>query len=195
MQNNNSKLKIFLILRRYCFSLCAFRFKFKGGFGLIEALVYVAIVGLLTVMVVNTALIMNTTSAKARLKRNILGEAGIAIERIVREIRLADSVVVAQSVFTTSPGTLKINTIIDANNNTPITKEFYLTDGKLMIKEGDGPARALTERVEITHLVFRHIIMGEISEAVVLEITAEDKVKKLTETQMFNTTAVLRRSY
>lgn len=165
------------------------------GIGLVEALVYVAIVALLTVMVVNTALIMNTTSAKARLKRNILNEAGIAIERIVREIRLADGVVVSGSVFATSPGTLKINTIIDANNSTPITKEFYLADGKLMMKEGANPAAALTERVEITRLVFHHIIAGQISEAVVLEMTAEDKIKKLSETQMFNTTVVLRRSY
>ena len=162
---------------------------------MIEALLYVALMSLLTIMVINTALAMNTTSAKARLKRNILGEVGIATERMIREIRLANSVLVAESALAVNPGILKINTTIDENNSTPITKEFYLADGKLMMKEGGNQAIALTERVAVTRLIFYHTVSGTVSEAVVLEVTAEDTIKNLTEIKTFNTSTVLRRSY
>ncbi|MDP3725925.1 MAG: prepilin-type N-terminal cleavage/methylation domain-containing protein [bacterium] len=42
MQNNNSKVKIFLV-SRHCFSLCAFRFEFSRGFTLIEIIIATSI--------------------------------------------------------------------------------------------------------------------------------------------------------
>lgn len=196
MQNNNLKFKIFLILRRFYFSLCSFRFTLKRGVSLLETLLYVAIVALLTVIVVNTAAVMITASGKARLKRNILGEAGVAVERMVREIRLADSVIVSESVLGAHPGVLKMNSIVGVNDDTPITRELYLSGSTLMMKEGGADPRALTEKVAVTNLVFHHIITSATtSEAVVLELTAEDELKKIKETRTFNATAVLRRSY
>src|SRR3989338_4246287 len=110
----------------------------KKGFSLIEALVYVAIVVMLTVVVINTALFMTTVSGKARLKRNILGEAGIAVERIVREIRLAESIATAESVFNVHPGVLKLNTVISSDDDTSITREFFISSSTLMMKEGSS---------------------------------------------------------
>lgn len=170
-------------------------YRHKKGIGLLEVLIYIAIVTLLTVIVINTTTIVIAASGKDRLKKNILGEAGIAVERIVREIRLADSVDVPGSVFGEHPGILKLNTIVSSGDPTPTTREFSLKDGLLRLREGTSEPMALTEKVVITNLVFYYSDNGEISEAITLELTAEDKLKNITETHIFNTTAVLRRSY
>ena len=124
------------------------------GFTLLEALIYVAIIALLTVVVVNTAMVMTVTSAKARLKQNILGEGGVSLERLVREIRLADSVDVLGSTLGAHPGVLKMNTIVGASDETPITREFYLTGSTLVMKEGSADAVPFTENINITVLCF-----------------------------------------
>src|SRR3989344_6135914 len=85
--------------------------KYIKGVSIIETLVYIAIVGFLVVFVVNSALGISTAANKTRLQRNILGEAGIGTERIVREIRLAKSVVVSDSVFGNESGILKLDTV------------------------------------------------------------------------------------
>ena len=166
-----------------------------SGIGLFEALVYVSIIALLTIIVINTAMVMSVTSGKARLKRNILGEGGVSLERIIREIRLADSVDVPGSVLGTHPGVLKLNTLVSASDDTPTTREFYLNSGMLMMKEGSAGAVPLTQNVNITRLVFYHVDMASTSKAVSVEMGAEDTVKKLTESHTFYTTSVMRRSY
>ncbi len=175
--------------------LISYKLQTDKGFTLMEALIYVAIIALLTVVVVNTAMVMTVTSAKARLKQNILGEGGVSLERLVREIRLADSVDVSGSTFGVHPGVLKLNTIIGASDETSTTREFYLTGNTLMMKEGSDDAVPFTENINITRLVFYHIDTATTSKAITIEMTAEDTVRKLTESRTFYTTSVLRRSY
>ena len=165
------------------------------GVGILEALIYVAIVSLLTVIVVNMATVMTVASGKTRLKRNIIGEAGIATERMMREIRLADSLVVSESVLGVHPGVLKLNTIVGPED-TPTTREFYISENALMMKEVGGAPVSLTEKVAVTNFVFYHIgDSASTSEAVALTLTAEDEFKSIQEKHTFNATAVMRRSY
>lgn len=164
------------------------------GVSLLETLIYVAVVVLLTVVVVNTAMVMTTASAKTRLKRNVLSEAGISVERITREIRLADSIDISGSTLGTHPGVLRLNTIVSVDDETPTTREFYLEDGALMMKEGTSTAVPLTSAVNINNLIFYRIVAST-SEAASVVLTAEDTFRGLSELHTFYSTAVLRRSY
>ncbi len=171
------------------------RSSIQKGIGLLETLIYVAITVLLMVIVVNTAGVVSVVSGKARLKRNILGEAGIAAERMVREIRLADSVLLTESTLGAHPGTLALSSVVGADDDTPITRTFYLSGDTLMMKEGEGAAVPLTDKVSVTKLIFYRVVASTTSEAVTFELTAEDALKSLTESHTFNATSVLRRSY
>ena len=166
----------------------------QKGISLLEALIYVAIVTLLTVVVVNTAVVMTTVSAKARLKRNVLSEGGLSVERITREIRLADSVDISGSTLGVHPGVLRLNTIVGFDDETPTTREFYLEDGTLMIKEGTSTAVPLTSAVRVSRLVFYRTVAST-SEAASVVLTAEDTFRGLLESHTFYSTSVLRRSY
>ena len=165
------------------------------GTGLIEAIVYVATVALFLVVVVNSALSMNGVASKTRLKRNIVNEAGVAVERKVREIRLGDSIVLQESSLGLHPGVLKLNTVVGGGDNIPTTKTFFLSGEVLMMQEGVNLPVPLTSRVKIKRLIFYHVSAGVAGEAVTLELVAEDRTRNLVENQTFNTTAVLRRSY
>lgn len=167
----------------------------QKGISILEILIYITIITLLMVVVVNTAMVMTIVSSKARLKQNILGEGGVSLERIVREIRLADSVDLFASTFGIHPGVLKLNTIIGASDDTPITREFYLASSTLMMKEGGAVAVPFIENTSITRLVFYYIDTATTSKAITIEMTVEDTVRKLRESHTFYTTSVLRRSY
>lgn len=166
----------------------------QKGISLLETLIYVATIVLLTVVVINTAMIMSTVSAKARLKRNVLSEGGLSVERITREVRLADSIDIPGSTFGLHPGVLRFNTVAAFDDDIPTTREFYLEDGVLMMKDGSSIAVPLTSAVRVSNLIFYHIVAST-SEAVSIVLTAEGTFRGLLESHTFYSTSVLRRSY
>lgn len=197
-QNNDKEFRVHVIReQRFLFSTFHFLFsKLNRGISLIEAIIYTAIILFLMVVVVNTSFVVLSSANKTHLKRIILGEAGIAVERMVREIRLADAVNVSQSVLGVNPGVLQLSTIVSSEDTTPTTREFYLSGNMLMMKEGAGTALPLTRDASVTNLVFYHIVaQSTTSQAVSFELTAEKSFKDRVESHTFNATAVLRRSY
>lgn len=125
------------------------------GFTLIEIVIYTALLAAVSVIVVN--LIINTGNAftKARVSRTVHEEGNAALERMVREIRLADTVNGAASVMDAHPGTLVLNTVVSPTDATPITRRFYLAGATLMMQEGSAAAVPLSAGVRMTNLVFR----------------------------------------
>ena len=77
-----------------------------GGFSLIEMIIYVAIVAIIFVVVVNTIIIVSTAWGRARVQRTISFQGGSVMERMLREVRLADQVNIGASVFGSDPGAI-----------------------------------------------------------------------------------------
>jgi len=167
----------------------------KKGFSLIEMIVYVAIVALIFIVVMQTVLIISTSWGNARAKRNVINHGGAALERMIREIRLADSVDVSGSTLGTNPGRLRLNTIVSPSDTSATTREFFLSASTTMMAEGVLPDTELTAGVRVTNLTFYYIDNGDISEAVRVEMTVEDGVGRFEQSENFYGTAVLRRSY
>ncbi len=183
----NKKNKI-LNLKSYILNL-------HGGFGLLEALTYVAILSLLLIVVVQSALLIQSLTDRSRLTRTIAHEAGEAVERMVREVRLAEGAAMEGSVFNIHPGILKLNTVESSSESAPAVREFFLSGETLMMKEGESAPVALTANIRVKRLVFYHVVAGDVSEAVTLELVAEGVSGNVTESRTFNATAVLRGSY
>jgi len=167
----------------------------KRGLSLIETVIYVSILAILFVVVINTIAILSTSFGQSRIKRNVVTQGGSALERIVREVRLAHDIDVSGSTLGTHPGRLKLSTIVGPDDETGTTREFFLTDGTLMMQESISPAVPLTSGVDITNLVFYAISAATISKAVRIEMTVKDESGKLRSSQNFYDTTVLRRSY
>lgn len=158
--------------------------------------IYVAILGMVSIFVVNTILIIIKSFNGFRASSDLNTNGEIAMERMVREIRLADSIG-AGSVFDSHPGHLILNTI-DPNTELATTIEFFASTTALMIKEGSQGAIALTsENVELVNLVFREVATSTDlkSKAVKIEMEIRSKRPNFPKAAKFYSTIVLRRSY
>lgn len=159
--------------------------KSEKGFSLIEMLIYTAILVAVLIVVGFGLLMMTKTFGDIRLLNKINNSAEIAMERMIREIRLANDID-ASSIFDVHPGQLKLKTVDSSGNPTTIT--FYLSEGKLMVQEEGSAGESLTSpRVSVERLVFYQIFNQNISKAIKIEFTINGK--------NFYDTAVTRGSY
>lgn len=164
----------------------------RSGFTLVEIIVYIAILGVLSVVAVNTLLLIHRSLADIRVKRMLNETAAVVMERTVRVIRDAKAVNVGASTFDASPGVLSLT-----GSETPaLTYTFFRTSGTLNLVIGSASPEALTPPgVTVTSLIFRHITASTTSHAIRVEVTLAASSGRATTTQNFYDTAVLRNSY
>lgn len=161
----------------------------QKGFSLIETVIYVSLLAIILVVLINTIFTMNRLYRYLNLSRHIQTSAITALDRMVRDIRDAESVNVGASTLGTSPGVLTLNTTTSSNN--PQTFQFFVSNGVLIVKQDEVDIGPLTlSDVVVDNLIFRHIVTG-VSKAVKIEMT----LKAGTSTANFYATAVLRDSY
>lgn len=168
----------------------------KKGFTLIEAVIYVAILAVVSVFAVNSVLLMIKTFGNYRVLRNLNTSGATAIERITREIRLADDVD-GSSTFGTGLDHLILSTI-DPFTENPTIIEFYASSSELMVKKGGGEEISLTPgNTELINLTFRELATttNTISKAIKIEMELKSTRGNYQKTAKFYNTAVLRRSY
>lgn len=165
--------------------------KLVCGFTLIEVLFYAAIFAVVSVLVIDVIFLMAKTTRQIKAGRDLNSAAVAIMERMTREIKLADNIDVSASSFDLSPGKLVLNSI-DFTTQASAQIAFYLVGADLMMQKDILPAEALNSpKVQITSLIFRQVENSAQSKAVKmeLEITAGSKTEK------FYNTAILRRSY
>ena len=163
------------------------------GFSLVEMLFYVAILSLSLLMIMQTLIVVMRSYGVFRAAQRIEREAGNALERVVREVRGAESINEAESTLGTHPGELSL--VSTDSVGAPHTVDFYLDEGKLSLKENGAVTGLLTSaKSTITDLVFRKIDSAH-SQGVKIEMTLQAGGGSEARTEHFYATAVLRNSY
>lgn len=165
----------------------------RRGFTIIETLVYLSILALMLVAVVAVLLNMSRVYNTLTSNRTLNASAVASMERIVREIRQANSIDVANSIFNVNPGKLVLNTTDE--NGAVTTVEFSVSNGLLAIKQGGntlGPLNLSSTTVD--SLVFRQISTA-VSDAVKVELVLTSSYLASSKTERFYSTAILRGSY
>ena len=166
--------------------------KKKNGFTLIETIFYGAIITLISLFIIGSALMLVRVFGDIRLRSDINVSVRTALERIVREIRSAESIG-AESVFDFHPGRLKLN-IVDADDN-PGTVEFFVEGDNLVIRENAfSPEKLTSANVRVISLVFRQI-STPVSKAVRVELEISGLSFREQKTEKFYDTAILRKSH
>ena len=167
--------------------------KKERGYSLTEMLVYIGVFAFLSVVVVNSLLITTSSFLKIRTERNLNNTALLSMERIVRETRLANNVEILNSTFDVNPGRLMLDTVDSAG--LPKTVEFYVSAGRLLVKENGVDTGALTpSNVELQNFVFRLVTNGSV-QAVKVEMALSDTRVATSSPRSFYNTALLRGSY
>lgn len=163
----------------------------RRGFTLIEIVVYVAVLGLITVVAVNTILAVNRALVEVRTTNALNATVAVALERMTRSIREAKAVQSAASVLDAHPGVL----VLTSPDVPAVTEQFSVSGGAISYQRGSEPAIALTPPgIEVTNLVFRATSTAA-SQAVRVELTLSASSGRATTTRRFSSTAVLRNSY
>lgn len=162
------------------------------GFTLIEMVVYAAVLGVLSVLAMNSTLIMTQVYSSLRASRDLNQSATTVLERMTREIRTANAID-ASSVINANPSDLVLNTKDSGGANT--TVEFYVLNGLINIKEG-GVAQGtlMTSSTQVDNFVVRTITSTNFK-AVKIELTMTATRGTKSKTRNFYNTIVLRDSY
>jgi len=174
---------------KHSFEVLGFKFQVSGknGYTLLEILVYASLLALMIALIANSTASLMQIVRDAKGERELRASAEAALERIAREVRLAETIDAGASILDAHPGELVLTTIDPFTENSQ-TVTFSFDNGRIMVQKGAEPIDYLTsDSVSVTNLVFRHIINGSVSETIRTELTADGK--------NFYTTTVLRRSY
>lgn len=167
--------------------------KNSAGFTLIEMIMYIAILAIVSVLVINVLFVMIRAFTDIRVARDINNVAVVALDRIVREIRTANSVDVANSIFSSTPGKLVLNTKDSLGNNTSL--DFFVDGGIIkVIGTGTGSSPLHTPSVVVNSLIY-NLISGSNSSAIRIELVLVGKRGNVEKTSKFYSTVVLRGSY
>ena len=143
------------------------------GITLIETILYVFILTLLMGVIVQLFIAIGGAYKNIKAARETEIAGTIAIDRVLREIRNASSVVVAQSSLGTNPGALTISGIDESLND--YTVSFAVSSGVLTASRDGGAAEALTPAgATVNFLVFNKLTNPN-SEGVRVELEISNK--------------------
>lgn len=165
----------------------------RRGFTLIEMVVYAAMLGVISVLAINSVLSMTRAFADLRASRDVNSSATALFERLTRDIRTAYDVDVMQSTFGTNPGRLTVNTRDVAGAST--TVEFFEDSGAIKIRQGGVLEGAITTTTTtVTNFVVYHLLNAN-TEAIKVDATLSATYGGATKSRNFSTTIVLRGTY
>lgn len=163
-------------------------YKHARGFSLIEMLVYFSILVLVSGASVTAYLSLNTVLVRNATERVLTHAADVSLERMVRDIRGADSVNGMASTLGTTPGVL---TLVQGATTTL----FSIVGGAVHVSVNGVDQGPLTgERVYVDSLTFTEYTGADTDLVrVALQLTASSSASTMTRT--FYTSAVMRGSY
>ncbi|MDP3874949.1 MAG: type II secretion system protein [bacterium] len=162
----------------------------RRGFSLVEMLIYISILVLMLAVIMNIVVSVVRSGRIINALRNVENSATVSLERLVREVRQAESVDIGLSFLDSSPGKLVL-VGTDSSGN-PRTVEFYLSSGRLLFKENGADIGALTQAdAWVSSLVFRRFF-GPNSEGIKTEMTIESGTSTHYRSEKFYSSAILR---
>ena len=127
-----------------------FQRDFKKGFTLVELIFYVALTGVLVLVLSQFAVTMSTSYNKGTTVNYLQENGRMAMQRITQEIRRALSVEMGWSLFDVDPGKLQLR-VNDVD--TPVVIERIGSDLQIVLGT-NGPYSLLDSYVGVQSLVF-----------------------------------------
>lgn len=166
----------------------------KKGFTLVEMLVYLAMLGAISILISHSFIAMTRSFGSVKLSRNINESALVAMERITREIRSAYEINTGDSIFGSSPGRLSLIGLNDAGATT--TVKLYMQGSNIFVEKGGYSSEPITSSSTMaTSLIFNQINASTTSKAIKLELELSGSAGPVSRTDKFYNSIILRGSY
>lgn len=162
----------------------------KKGFTVVEVILYVSILVVLMVVIVSSVLKMTEYLREVKKYNETRRSGSLAMERMIREIRLMDRVVVASSTLGSSPATIGLL----GPNNTSLLLQLTGASTIQMTKNGSTTEILSSQNVTISNFIFRMTNTAK-STGVKIELTLTSEGGGAQKSQNFFGSVVLRSSY
>ncbi len=164
-----------------------------AGYSIIEMLVYIAIFSAMSIVVIESIVVVIRSFETTRADRDLLESGHVSMEHMSREIRQAKSITVSGSVLNTNPGTVSLSGLDSSNN--PRTVIFVLENSTIdMYENGELVGPILNANISAQSLVFRRIATPE-GEAVKVEMMVSNTSQATPLSANFYDTIILRGEY
>jgi hypothetical protein len=123
----------------------------KKGVSAIEIVIYISLLLVLTVCIIASVLQMTTYLREVKKYNETRRSGALAMERMIREMRTMDQVIVASSTLGSSPASLGLR----GPNNTSLLFRLSGQSTIEMVKNGSTTAILSSENVTISNFIFR----------------------------------------
>lgn len=164
------RTKVSLLSTAYPPLTAPYSLRSTQGFTLIETLIYGLLVSGMILVSVLFSLSISEGNQSARAYQEVQQNARMAMERMIQEIRAANNLDAAGSVFGTSPGTLSL-THDDASKSPTV---FDVSGEILRIRQGTGAIIPLTsDLVRVTTLTFTNLSVSNRTKNIRISLTIE----------------------
>lgn len=158
------------------------------GFSLVEVLVYISVFTIVSVGSVGVLFSLQEMVYEHRTNQVMTRNVTSVFERVLFDVRAADSVNVGASTLGSDPGALTL--VAGAT-----TTEYTLSGGALLVSVNGGAANPITgDNTTVTNLQFDHYD-NTVSEAVRVSITFQADWGNVTKIRNFTNSSVLLSSY
>jgi type II secretory pathway pseudopilin PulG len=144
----------------------------KRGITLIEAIIYIAIIGIVLTGFINFSLSNSLNREKVFVISEVNSNIRTSIELIQSRVFGADSIDFNNSILDTDPGLIYLNYTDIAKNPTIITLDQ--DNGSLLIKEGNNATTTVTnDKVIISNLTFSDFTKVGTRDTVRIELSVD----------------------
>lgn len=160
------------------------------GISTVEVIIYIAILLILMITIVSSTLKMTQYLREVKKYNETRRSGSLAMERMIREIRLMDTVVVASSTLGSSPASLGLL----GPNNTSLLLQVTGQSTIQMTKNGTSTDILSSQNVTISNFIFRMSTTTK-STGIKIEMTLTSENGGAAQSQDFYSSVVLRSSY
>jgi len=169
------------------------KIKNNKGVTLMETILYMMILTFIMGVIVQMLVAIGGMYRGLKVTRELESSGTIVMERMLREVRNASNVVLNESTFGTSPGTLTISGTDESGNLYKIT--FSVSSGIARIsKDGGQPVALTSSSGAVSYLLFTRVTSPN-SEGVRIELEISGTSGTISKSERFYGFAVLRGSY
>ncbi|MDP3769391.1 MAG: type II secretion system protein [Candidatus Sungbacteria bacterium] len=173
------------------------RYNKQRGFTLIETIVYVALLGFVSIFITDSLINITSTYQRARAQREVASNARLLLETVTKHISSAQEIYAPTSRFNNDSGQLSLVTPLDptAEHSTAFI-EFWNDAGRLLMRrEGSATTTLSSATVDVTQFRVERIFQGLGREAVNITLSVSFAAIPSVASTTLNATVSLRGNY
>ena len=167
------------------------------GLGLIEVVVYVALLSLVLILLSDFILQLANTYNRSRAEREVISNARLILETVNKSVSQAERIYAPASLFNINAGQLSLFTLIGAPaEHTGTYVDFWADNGRMMLKRGNaGEVPLSASSVRVNKFFVERITQGLGREAVKITLEMRSASTRYPATITLNSTTALRGNY